>query len=56
MKTYFVIEIEWSATDKSVVIVKAATKEKALHYVKTSHPSARYISVIREAEVLTEIL
>ena len=54
-KNYYVIDIEFSQTDRSVAIIKAATEQEALQFVKTNCPSARYVSVVREADGVREI-
>lgn len=52
MKKYFVIDIEWSASDIDTVIIYAESKEKALERIKASGNSPRYVSVVRTVESL----
>ena len=48
---YYVIDLEYSQTDKDTVIVRASSEEEAR---KMIHPdcTARFISVVRVAETL----
>jgi hypothetical protein len=54
-KSYYVIDIAYSQTDNHVAIIKAATEQDALQYVKTKCPNARHFSVVRVGEGVIEI-
>jgi hypothetical protein len=54
-KSYYVIDIAYSQTDNHVAIIKAATEQEALQYVKTKCPNARHFSVVRVGEGVIEI-
>lgn len=54
MQKYYVIDIEWSASDIDTVIVKAATAEEALKRIK-DRCNARFISIVRTAESVIEL-
>lgn len=42
---YFVLQLDWSQTDRDYMIVKASSREKALLANKSN---ARYVTVIAE--------
>ena len=44
---YYVVDVEYSMTDKSTVLVKARSTEEAVDIVKASGTTAKYISVVR---------
>lgn len=48
---YYVIDIQWSQTDKDTVVVRASSEDAALNSIK-SKCNAPYISVVRVADSL----
>jgi hypothetical protein len=51
----FVIDIEWSQTDKDSVIISAVDKEQALVHAKRKYPHGRYISCVRTCDPMIEV-
>lgn len=53
---YYVIDVEYSQTDKSTIVVYAGSKEKAFQYIKdVLNMNARYYTVIRESNVPMDV-
>jgi|ERR1700722_13163634 len=44
---FFVIDVEWSQTDKDSVIISAPSEAQALSYARRQYTNARYISCVR---------
>lgn len=45
--TIYVVDLDYSMTDKDVVLVEASSKEEAVEKVRATGTTAKYISVVR---------
>ena len=50
MKNYYVFDIEYSQTDKSVIIICAENKRQCDIILKRRYPNARYYNLIRQTD------
>jgi len=51
-KTYYVVDVQWSQTDKDTYIVSAGSKDEAEKKVKDKFPQARYVNSVRSGTML----
>jgi len=52
---FFVIDIEWSQTDKDSIVVCAPDVDQALSYARKRYPTGRYISCVRRCGEKIEV-